>query len=119
MIEGVTLGHYYHNDYVGAKEDFTVRSGLIDKHKPFESEELKEICRVLDQGPRSLPNLTYDQERRMIELKEKVERIAPQAVEDYRAELAELQGMIRDEATENEEQLKDISEEIHDPLLSM
>lgn len=102
--KGVTLGHYYHNNYAGAKEEFAVRSGLIDKHKLFEPEELKEIYLLLDQGPQYIPDLTYDQERRMMGLREKLERIAPKAGADYRTELAELQEKISDELLEENAQ---------------
>ena len=117
--KGVTLGHYYQNDYTGAKEDFAVRSGLIDQHKLFEPEELKEIYRVLDLGSTYLDDLTYDQEHRMMELKEKLERIAPQIVEGYRAEPAERQEKLSDdEFLEGDKQGKDLSEENQASLLS-
>ena len=116
--KGVTLGHYYQNDYAGAKEDFSVRSDLIDKHKLFEPEELKEIYRSLDQGLKYLPDLTYEHEHRMIELKEKLERIAPRAVAGYHAELAELQVAEIDELSADEVQ-RNASCENNSPLLSM
>lgn len=117
--KGVSLGHYYHNDYYAAKEDFAVRSDLIDKHKLFEPEELKEIYRSLDQGLRYLPDLTYDQEQKMIELKDKLERIAPKVVEAYRAELTESQETVSDGFPEGKEQQKEFSEENQGALLSM
>lgn len=84
--KGVTLGHYYHNDYDGAKEDFATRSGLINEHKLFKNEELQEIYRALDQGQKHIPFLTFDQEQKMIELKRKVEYVSPKAVADFNAE---------------------------------
>jgi len=84
--KGVTLGHYYHNDYVGAKEDFATRSGLINEHKLFKNEELQIIYRTLDQGQKHIPFLTFDQEQKMIELKKKIEHVSPKAVEVYKAE---------------------------------
>ncbi|NCB42282.1 MAG: hypothetical protein EOM59_06640 [Clostridia bacterium] len=116
--KGVTLGHYYQNDYPGAKEDFAVRSGLIDQHKLFEPEELKEIYHALDQLPNYLPDITYDQERKMVEIKEKLERIAPKVVEGYRAEFAERQEKVNDESPEGEKQQGGI-EENQCPVLSM
>ncbi len=38
--KGITLEHYYINDYAGAKEDFAVRSGLISRRKQFPANEL-------------------------------------------------------------------------------
>ena len=84
--EGVTLGHYYHNDYSGAKEDFAVRSGLINQYKLFDKEELKEVYRALDQGQKYIPYLTFDQEQKLLELKKKIEQVSPKAVEAYKTE---------------------------------
>lgn len=84
--KGVTLGHYYHNDYSGAKEDFAVRSGLINEHKLFDKEELKEVYRALDQGQKYIPYLTFDQEQKLLELKKKIEQVSPKAVEAYKTE---------------------------------
>jgi len=37
--QGVTLGHYYGDDYAGAKQDFAVvRAGLISENKLFTEE---------------------------------------------------------------------------------
>lgn len=37
---GVSYGHYYDEDFCGAKQDFAVRSGLISKTQLFSPEEL-------------------------------------------------------------------------------
>ncbi len=86
--KGVTLGHYYHNDYAGAKEDFAVRSDLINEHKLFKDKELQAIYRTLDQGQKYIPYLTFDQEQEILELKSRIERIAPKAVEIFKEEQA-------------------------------
>ena len=52
---GVSHGHYYEEDFQGAKQDFAVRSGLISKAQPFLPEELTQLYRatdyLLDEGP--------------------------------------------------------------------
>lgn len=52
---GVSYGHYYEEDFHGAKQDFAVRSGLISKAQLFSPEELTELYRaadyLLDEGP--------------------------------------------------------------------
>jgi len=52
---GVSHGHYYEEDFQGAKQDFAVRSGLISKTQLFSPEELTELYRatdyLLDEGP--------------------------------------------------------------------
>lgn len=44
---GVTIGHYFEDDYRGAKEDFALRCGLIAEEKRFDDEQLTEIYRFL------------------------------------------------------------------------
>lgn len=52
---GVSHGHYYEEDFCGAKQDFAVRSGLISKAQLFSLEERAELYRatdyLLDEGP--------------------------------------------------------------------
>ena len=52
---GVSHGHYYEEDFQGAKQDFAVRSGLISKARLFSPEELTQLYRatdyLLDEGP--------------------------------------------------------------------
>ena len=52
---GVSHGHYYEEDFQGAKQDFAVRSGLISKAQHFSPEELTQLYRatdyLLDEGP--------------------------------------------------------------------
>lgn len=42
---GVVHGHYFMENYDGAKQDFATRSGLIQKEQLFSSEQLTEIFR--------------------------------------------------------------------------
>ena len=52
---GVSHGHYYEEDFQGAKQDCAVRSGLISKAQLFLPEELTQLYRatdyLLDEGP--------------------------------------------------------------------
>ena len=52
---GVSHGHYYEEDFQGAKQDSAVRSGLISKAQLFLPEELTQLYRatdyLLDEGP--------------------------------------------------------------------
>ena len=52
---GVSHGHYYEEDFQGAKQDFAVRYGLISKAQLFSPEELTQLYRatdyLLDEGP--------------------------------------------------------------------
>ena len=51
---GLNNGHYYQENYEGAKQDFAVRSGLIDGRQLFDRQQLTEIYRccadTLDNG---------------------------------------------------------------------
>ncbi|MDE6281987.1 MAG: hypothetical protein K2M15_09455 [Oscillospiraceae bacterium] len=51
---GVAQGHYYDNDYAGAKLDFACRSGLVQESRQFTDEQLTELYRcvheTLDSG---------------------------------------------------------------------
>ena len=55
LENGRGYGHYYDEDFCGAKQDFAVRSGLISKTQLFSPEELTELYRatdyLLDEGP--------------------------------------------------------------------
>jgi len=86
--KGVTLGHYYHNDYEGAKEDFAVRSGLINEQKLFKDKELQVIYHTLEQGRRYIPFLAFDQEKEILDTQNRIEEISPKAVEAFKEEQA-------------------------------
>ena len=45
---GVSHGHYYEDDFAGAKRDFAIRSGLISKASLFSKEELTELYRATE-----------------------------------------------------------------------
>ena len=40
---GVCHGHYFMENYAGAKQDFAIRSGLIQKERLFTPEQMTEI----------------------------------------------------------------------------
>ena len=56
---GMWQGHYYGNNYPGAKQDFAVRSGLIPKTLLFEQSELDELY-VSYHGTMSLDELMME-----------------------------------------------------------
>ena len=47
--KGLNNGHYYMEDYQGAKEDFALRSGLVARERVFDREQL-EVLRQAVQG---------------------------------------------------------------------
>ena len=45
--KGLNNGHYYMEDYQGAKEDFALRAGLVAKERLFSQEQVEALCQVL------------------------------------------------------------------------
>lgn len=46
--EGLSHGHYYEENYEGAKQDFAIRSGLVEAGRVFTDEQLVEIYRCCE-----------------------------------------------------------------------
>lgn len=76
---GVHLGHYFQEDYEGAKRDFAVRSGLVSKNALFEPEQLAELHRALAFVRERDESLTFGQDREIQELMEQIQRLSPEA----------------------------------------
>jgi len=79
--EGLSHGHYFMEDYEGAKQDFATRSCLIPEQQLFAPEQMIEIYRccadTLDAGF----DLTYDQEKLIRSVQEQIERCMPDIME--------------------------------------
>ncbi len=73
---GVCQGNY-HSDYFAAKEDFAVRSGLVEKERLFSDDELLKLNCCVDFTLENGEYLDYDEEQALTRLKEKIEEIAP------------------------------------------
>jgi len=78
---GVCHGHYHYDDYSAAKEDFAIRSGLVARERVFSQDELTEIYRSLSNTLDCGDYLTYDQERCLERLQQKIERQVPDIAE--------------------------------------
>ena len=74
---GMWQGHYYGNNYAGAKQDFAVRAGLIPQALIFEQEQLDDIYRCLQKTRELDDTLTYQDEQRLIKVQEHIESISP------------------------------------------
>ena len=73
---GVYQGNY-HSDYFAAKENFAVRSGLVEKERLFSDDELLKLNCCVDFTLENGEYLDYDEEQALTRLKEKIEEIAP------------------------------------------
>jgi hypothetical protein len=77
---GVTLGHYYETNYQGALKDFTVRSGLLDENQLFSEEEMAVLYQSCVFRGKHDDDLTFDSERKLQDVIEKLEGNLPQEV---------------------------------------
>lgn len=89
---GMWQGHYYGNNYVGAKQDFAVRSGLIPRAQIFEQDELEELYRCCQRTRELDDTLTYQGEQRIIQAQEHIEAISPGVLERVAAMEMKQQG---------------------------
>ena len=82
--KGVSHGHYFMENYLGAKQDFAIRSGLITEQQLFKDAQLIEIYRccadTLDAGF----DLTYEQEKCIKSVQEQIENGMPDIMERIR-----------------------------------
>ena len=65
---GLWQGHYYDpgsgpNGYLSAKQDFCVRSGLMDQHRLFTNEQLAEVYRCVSETLESAYLITPERQK--------------------------------------------------------
>ena len=78
---GVSHGHYFMENYDGAKQDFAIRSGLIHKEHFFSTEQLTEIFRCCaDSVDEDFFEFTGEQEELIRSLPEVKFRSGPSAL---------------------------------------
>ncbi len=67
----------YSPDYPSSKENFAVRAGLIDNSKLFTKEEAEELFKCAAFARDNCESLTYEQDRGLMELMEKLQTAYP------------------------------------------
>ena len=72
----------YHTDYNAAKEDFSTRSGLVDRDRLFGAEELKRIHKCIGFALENDDSLDFEQEKELFELKERLGDLIPSQAEN-------------------------------------
>ncbi len=77
--KGVHQGNYFYGDYEAAKQDFTVRSGLVQKDALFETEQLAEFYHALQFVIEQDETLSFGRDQELTELMEQVGRLLPEA----------------------------------------
>ncbi|MDE7361941.1 MAG: hypothetical protein K2N38_08405 [Oscillospiraceae bacterium] len=75
--KGVTQGNYY-SDYLAAKENFAIRSGLIDKDKLFSTEELEQLRKCVNFTARHNGDLRFEDCQYLKKLNEKISESLPE-----------------------------------------
>lgn len=80
-------GHYYHDNYEGAKADFAERSGLVQKGHHFSDEQLTEMYRCMHDTLDGVYELTDNQETLISDTCEQIENI----VRDLRQRIAQAE----------------------------
>ena len=69
--DSVFWGDYSPN-YENVKEAFAVRSGLVSKDRLFSENESADLCRCVDFAKGNCETLTYEHERQLDKLQEKL-----------------------------------------------
>ena len=75
---GVHMGHYFIEDYAGAKRDFAARSRLIEPQRLFSDKELGVIRNACEFALTDDATLTYGDEKRLHSVQEQIELLLPQ-----------------------------------------
>ena len=75
--KAICQGKYFEN-YAAAKENFAVRSGLVDKDKLFSTEELERIGKCVDFTMRHNGDLNFDDCECLKKLNEKISESLPE-----------------------------------------
>ena len=81
---GLNQGNYFQENYVGAKQDFAIRAGLISKQQIFNQEQLIEIYRCCSDTLDAGFDLTAEQEKCIRSVQEQIAIAAPDALERIR-----------------------------------
>ena len=67
----------YSPDYLSSKENYAVRAGLVSKDKLFTKEEAEELFKCAAFARDNCESLTYEQDRGLMELMEKLQTTYP------------------------------------------
>ncbi|MEQ2521079.1 hypothetical protein WMO24_11665 [Ruthenibacterium sp. CLA-JM-H11] len=81
---GLNQGNYFQENYVGAKQDFAIRAGLISKQQIFNQEQLIEIYRCCSDTLDAGFDLTAEQEKCIRGVQEQIAIAAPDALDRIR-----------------------------------
>ena len=79
--KGLSHGHYYGNNYIGAKQDFATCSGLMDRQRLFTDEQLIEIYRCCEDTLEDTYELTAKQRKCIEGVQDQIKDAIPDVLE--------------------------------------
>ena len=95
---GVVHGHYFMENYAGAKQDFAIRSGLIQKEQLFTPEQMTEIYRCCaDSVDGDFFELTGEQEKMIRSVQQQIEECVPDLDERIRQQEEALEQVAQEQ----------------------
>ena len=100
---GLWQGHYYDpgsgpNGYLSAKQDFCVRSGLMDQHRLFTNEQLAEVYRCVSETSENAYPITPERQKLLEGVSEQIRWAVPDLPELVRqSNERELEAMSQEE----------------------
>lgn len=74
---GLSHGHYYMENYEGAKQDFTIRANLVPKQRVFSEEQLIEVFRCCEDTLTDGYILTDNQRKTIKGIQSQIEELMP------------------------------------------
>ena len=75
---GVHAGHYFMQNYEGAKQDFAARAGLVNHQRLFSDEQLGVIRNACALSLEDNATLSYAEEKQLHSVQEQIELLLPQ-----------------------------------------
>ena len=81
---GVHAGHYFMQNYEGAKLDFAVRAGLVESQRLFSDEQLAVIQNACEFALEDDATLSYAEEKQLQSVQEQIELLLPQQTQEQR-----------------------------------
>ena len=80
--QGVHAGHYFMENYEAAKQDFTVRAGLVERQRLFSDEQLAVIRNACAFALEDDATLSYAEEKQLQSVQEQIELLLPQQTQE-------------------------------------
>lgn len=87
---GLNYGHYFQENYVAAKQDFAIRSGLVPQYQVFNQEQLTEIFRCCADTLNTNLNLSPKQEACIRGIQDQIENGIPDVVDRIKEQEQQL-----------------------------